>query len=236
MHPVAGERAAGRASTGPARSRGAGSAGRGRRRGCRTPARGTCRPSPSTPGASPGRPRPHGVGQDAVSGSPGLWPFHSAKSRGSRLPRGSASSAAAHVVDPLVRQLAVLRPGPHVEVDVARAVVGRVGVAARRPARAISSTISVMWPVARGSYVGGTQPEDVVRRVQRALVGVGERQPPAARLGGLGQDLVVDVGDVGDERDLVARTARASAAGRRTRPPCGCARCAARPARSAPQR
>ena len=43
----------------------------------------------------PGRPRPHGVGQDAVSGSPGLWPFQSAKSRGSRLPRGSASSAAA---------------------------------------------------------------------------------------------------------------------------------------------
>ncbi len=31
----------------------------------------------------PGRPGPHGVGQD---GSPGLAPFHSVKSRGSRLP------------------------------------------------------------------------------------------------------------------------------------------------------
>src|SRR5690625_6326259 len=33
----------------------------------------------------PGRPRPNGVGQEAVSGSPGLALFHSAKSRGSRL-------------------------------------------------------------------------------------------------------------------------------------------------------
>ena len=36
----------------------------------------------------------YGVGQEAVSGSPSLWPFHRAKSRGSRLPRGSASAAA----------------------------------------------------------------------------------------------------------------------------------------------
>ncbi|SKF62227.1 Uncharacterised protein [Mycobacteroides abscessus subsp. abscessus] len=42
----------------------------------------------------PGRPRPQGLGHDAEYGSPSLWPFHSAKSRGSRLPRGSASAAA----------------------------------------------------------------------------------------------------------------------------------------------
>ena len=42
----------------------------------------------------PGPARPHGLGQAAVSGSDSfLRPFHSAKSRGSRLPRGSASSA-----------------------------------------------------------------------------------------------------------------------------------------------
>ena len=42
----------------------------------------------------PGRPGPYGDGQAAVSGSDSfLWPFHSAKSRGSRLPRGSASPA-----------------------------------------------------------------------------------------------------------------------------------------------
>jgi hypothetical protein len=41
----------------------------------------------------PGRPCPHGEGQEADSGSAGFRPFQSAKSRGSRLPRGSASSA-----------------------------------------------------------------------------------------------------------------------------------------------
>ena len=42
----------------------------------------------------PGRPGPHGEGHDAVSGSVSLRPFHRAKSRASRLPRGSASAAA----------------------------------------------------------------------------------------------------------------------------------------------
>ena len=43
----------------------------------------------------PGRPGPYGDGQAAVSGSSAFFqPFQSAKSRGSRLPRGSASSAA----------------------------------------------------------------------------------------------------------------------------------------------
>ena len=43
----------------------------------------------------PGRPGPQGLGHAAVSGSDSFFqPFHSAKSRGSRLPRGSASSAA----------------------------------------------------------------------------------------------------------------------------------------------
>ena len=42
----------------------------------------------------PGRPGPYGEGQAAVSGSDSFFqPFHSAKSRGSRLPRGSASPA-----------------------------------------------------------------------------------------------------------------------------------------------
>ena len=42
----------------------------------------------------PGRPGPYGDGHAAVSGSESFFqPFHSAKSRGSRLPRGSASPA-----------------------------------------------------------------------------------------------------------------------------------------------
>ncbi len=43
----------------------------------------------------PGRPGPHGDGQAAEAGSDSFFqPFQSAKSRGSRLPRGSASPAA----------------------------------------------------------------------------------------------------------------------------------------------
>ena len=42
----------------------------------------------------PGRPGPHGEFHDAESGSPALVPFQSAKSRGSRLPRVSASADA----------------------------------------------------------------------------------------------------------------------------------------------
>ena len=41
----------------------------------------------------PGLPGPHGDSQTASAGSPGLAPFHRAKSRGSRLPRSSASAA-----------------------------------------------------------------------------------------------------------------------------------------------
>ncbi len=41
----------------------------------------------------PGRPAPHGDVQVADDGSPGFAPFQRAKSRGSRLPRGSASAA-----------------------------------------------------------------------------------------------------------------------------------------------
>ena len=61
----------------------------------------------------PGRPSPHGDSQLADSGSSGLRPFQSAKSRGSRLPRGSASAAASilsrdwRVSSPYDGQLAV---------------------------------------------------------------------------------------------------------------------------------
>ena len=81
MHPVAREVAgAERAlATARSRSRGAGRSGRRRRRGCRRARRGSGAPSPSTRCASPGGPGPTGLGHD---GSPGLAPFHSAKSSG----------------------------------------------------------------------------------------------------------------------------------------------------------
>src|SRR6478609_5601162 len=103
----------------------------------------------------PGRPAPKGVGHDALSGSSDLWPFQSAKSRGSRLPRGSASSA---------------------------------------PTMSSSD-----WPV-REPYSG------VERLRGEALVAVGQGEPVLAGVGGLAQHLVVDVGDVAHERDVVAVT------------------------------
>ncbi len=64
------------------------------------------------------RPAPHGESQVADAGSSGFAPFHRAKSRGSRLPRGSASCGRLHGVERLAGELAVRRPGAHVEVHV----------------------------------------------------------------------------------------------------------------------
>src|SRR5215216_4378393 len=53
--------------------------------------------------------------------------------------------------------------------------------------------------------VGGWQAaEGGVRLVQFALEPVGVREPRRTGLSRLDQDLVVDVGDVGDDRDLIA--------------------------------
>ena len=137
-----------------------------------------------------------------------------------------------HVVDPLVGQLAVRRPGPHVEVDVARAVRRR-----RRRARARSASVDQLDHL--GDVPGGAR---LVRRRQRSRA---RRTPRAARArwrrrapttgGPASADLARILSSMSvtlrDERDLVAASAPASAAGRRRRPPCGCARCAARPAR-----
>ena len=151
----------------------------------------------------PGRPRPYGVGHDAVSGSPSLCPFQSAKSRGSRLPRGSASAAASISSTRWLDSAAVLRPGPHVEVDVARAVGRRVGVA--RLDELLHQLDHLRHVAGRARLVGRRRAaEHVVGRVQRPLVGVGQRPPRDTGLLGLDQDLVVDVGEVGDDRHLVA--------------------------------
>ena len=61
-----------------------------------------------------------------------------------------------------------------------------------------------MCPVARGSADGGRTSERVVGRGERPLVGGRPLPPRPARRGGLVEDLVVDVGDVADERDVVA--------------------------------
>ena len=99
----------------------------------------------------PGRPGPHGEGQAAVSGSDAFFqPFQSAKSRGSRLPRGSASSAASmssmrwcvsSPYDGHDRTSKYTSPEPSSAGRRARCAISRV----------ISSIISGTCPVAAGS-------------------------------------------------------------------------------------
>src|SRR4029434_3023532 len=62
------------------------------------------------------------------------------------------------------------------------------------------------WDMACGSWlVGGRQAaESGVRLVQLALEAVSMREPRRTGLGGLDQDLVVDVGDIRDHSDLIA--------------------------------
>ena len=120
-----------------------------------------------------------------------------------------------HVVDLLVRELAVLRPRAHVEVDVAGAVLGGVRVAAHDQ---LGDQLDHLRGVAGGAgLVRRRQHVDRGQRlVELAVHGVGDVEPRPALLLGLGQDLVVDVGDVADERDVVARRGSATAAGRRS--------------------
>ena len=107
-----------------------------------------------------------------------------------------------HVVDLLPGQLAVRRPRPHVEVDVARAVLGGVGVAARD--QLLDELEDLGHVPGRGGLVGRRQHVDRLQRlVELAAHQVGDLEPRPALVDRLRQDLVVDVGDVADERDGV---------------------------------
>ena len=128
VHPVAGERLVRAGSrTGPVRSRGAGTAGRARRRGCRASRRGTCMPCAEHSMCQPGPARgPTGTFTTSF-GSPGLAPFHRAKSPGFRFfALTSMPRPGLHLLRVAVAQLAVVRVLRDVEVDVA---AGRVGEA-----------------------------------------------------------------------------------------------------------
>ena len=167
--------------TGPARSRDAGRPGPGRRRGCRRSAPRYLVAMAEHSRCQPGRPGPQGVSQD---GSPGLAPFHSAKSRGSRLaPAPSVSPAGRMCSSRWPGQAAVVRLGADVEVDVA---AGRVGVA------------GLDQPPHQHDHLGhvpGGPRLDVRRQAAEHVVGAGEgalvplghrpprRRPAAGRCG-----------------------------------------------------
>ena len=108
-----------------------------------------------------------------------------------------------HVVDLLAGELAVRRPRGDVEVDVP-GVVGRgVGVPALdQDGDQLDHLRNVPG---RRRLVGRREHvQRVVGTVELALHVVGEVVPGATLLGRLDQDLVVDVGDVADEGDVVA--------------------------------
>ncbi len=119
--------------------------------------------------------------------------------------RGEALGGDREVLEPLVGERAVVGPRADVEVDVA---LGRhVGVA---PVDETGHELDHVDHVPGGPrLVGGRQDADrVVRGRELALVDRGPLPPALARRGGLGEDLVVDVGHVADERDREARPAQ----------------------------
>ena len=144
----------------------------------------------------PGRPGPHGESQAASSF--GFCAFQSAKSRGSSF--SSLGSWATIVVELRAGQPAVVREPRYPEVDVA---LGHVRQIAREQFLDERDDL--------GHRLGGTRLD--VRPAQPEPVGVLHepagspfRQVAAGHLagGGLDVDLVVDVGDVVDERHVVA--------------------------------
>src|SRR5699024_4982167 len=107
-----------------------------------------------------------------------------------------------HVVQALVAQLAVVGPRADVEVDVAAAVGGRVGVTALD--EGVDERDHLRDVTGRPRLVGrGEDPEQLERLGGVALVAVAQGEPVGTGLRCLAQDLVVDVGDVADEGDVV---------------------------------
>ncbi len=105
-----------------------------------------------------------------------------------------------HVVEALTRQLAVGRPRAHVEVDVPGAVLADVGVAARD--ERLDQLDHLGDGAGRAGFVRRRQHVDGGERGRQLGVHrVGEVVPGPVLLGGLGEDLVVDVRDVADEVD-----------------------------------
>ena len=151
----------------------------------------------------PGRPGPHGLGHDALSRLGGLAALPQGEVARVALAAGVGVLGRLHVVEALPGQLAVRRPRAHVEVDVARAVGRGVGVPLLD--QLLDQRDHLGHVPGRGRLVGGRQHvERGVGPVELARHVVGQVPPRAALLGRLGEDLVVDVGDVADERHLEA--------------------------------
>ncbi len=111
-----------------------------------------------------------------------------------------------HVVTPLPGEGAVPGPARGVEVDVPTAVRCRVGVTALDQPR--DDVLHLRDARRRPGLVGrGQDAERRVRGRELELDAVRARPPGLVGAGGQVEDLVVDVGDVADERDAVPAVA-----------------------------
>ena len=151
----------------------------------------------------PGRPRPHGDGQLRLGRLVGLGALPQREV--ARVALGPVRSilGAAASLRLLPGELPVLRERADVEVDVAGSVGRRVGVPVLDQLR--DQLVHLRDVPGRARLVGRRQhAEPRVVLGQDPLVGVRDDQNGTPCLGRLDEDLVVDVGDVADERDLVA--------------------------------
>ena len=149
---------------------------------------------PARPADAPGR-VPPGTARPGV-------PFHRAKSRGSRLRApGSASPAGCMSAIRCPDSAPYSGNERHVEVDVTVGGVGVPGVDQPPHQR------DHRGDVAGGPRLDGRReaPQDPVGVGEVALVARGHGPPRPALLGRPGEDLVVDVGHVAHEGDVVAR-------------------------------
>ena len=160
-------------------------------------------------------PSPHGDGHD---GSPGLASFHSTKSAGWRLLLGAEDLALAaageHVVERLVGEQAVVLAPSRRQVH---AVVGGVGAAdLDELADHRDHLVDVLGGVRHVVGPGDAEARPWASN-QTASHLRGDVLPRAALGVGPVDDLVVDVGDVGDEPDVEPGPAQVAARARRRR-------------------
>ncbi len=145
----------------------------------------------------PGRPGPQGLSH---FGSPGLAAFHKAKSLGLRL--RSLTSMRAPCLQLLriaIAQFAIIRIAGDIEINVA---AGRVGVAlVDQPLNNLKDVADVLRGARHVIDAVDIEPFEIAAIVGRDALG--EFGDGGFLLGSLDDQLVVHVGDVDDERDLI---------------------------------
>lgn len=144
----------------------------------------------------PGRPSPQGSSRRRPTALR-AWRPSTGRSRADRACLGVGVRRGLHRVKRLARQRTVIGPRPHIEVHVSRSVRRRVGVAALDEGL---DELDHLRNGCRGARLVRRR-EHADRRISASeleLDPVGER-PPGLGIRRIGEDLVVDVGDVADE-------------------------------------